>query len=168
MQKSLLIIFCFVLCIGVTGCAIENEGERKEEYSVYSFYGENEQIKITNGVIILGGTEDVFNGGVLEEKNESLSDISMYSITFYITNGNDKVILLSNKREDTSGDVLEIEDEIGEISGDLLLDTQIEEMNEKLFAEVKVTNVAGEKYEYTIPLLLKKMEKTKSYLKNNI
>lgn len=157
MRKFLLVLLWLILCVGLIGCTTEKEEEPKEYYAVYSFYGENEQIRITNGVIIQGTTEDVFYGGVLEGKNDSLSDIAMYSISFYTVNENEKEILLSNKGEDKSGEALEIEGEIGKISGEMLFGNKIDEIKDKFLVEVKITNIAGEKYEYRIPLSLIKI-----------
>jgi len=108
MKKAIVLLLGAVLCIAFIGCTTKDDEQQEETYSVYTFYGENEQIKITNGVIILDSTEDVFYGGNLEGKEEFLSDISEYSLKFYIINGEGKEILFSTAGTDLSGETLNL------------------------------------------------------------
>ena len=46
--------------IALTGC-----GKVGQEWlTVYSFSGENEQLTISNGIIVLNGIEEIFSGDV--------------------------------------------------------------------------------------------------------
>ncbi len=58
--------------------------DRSKRDKVYSFHGENDEISISNGVIILSEKEDIFYGGYLKiQEDIPLDDIVSYSTNFY-------------------------------------------------------------------------------------
>lgn len=118
---------------------------------MYSFCGENESFSISNGVIVLSSTEEIFYGGNLEGE---LSDVVGYSMSFYIPFGNDERILLSNSVEDMTGGTISIAGEIGKISGDIFTATEIDELQNNLYFKLKTTNLKGEENEYQLQLTL--------------
>ena len=87
---GLLVLF-FCCCLILTGCGASSKGE--PSLVVYSFKGENEQISISNGVIVLTPNEEIFYGGDLTGKQEALSDVVEYSAAFYAVSGNEQKTL---------------------------------------------------------------------------
>ena len=147
---KVLVMVLFSICL-FSGCGRKAGGER---LAVYSFRGENELFSISNGVIVLNSTEEIFYGGNLEEKDGVFSDIVAFSVSLYIQSGDEKRILLSNSVEDMTGGTITVPDEIGKVSGDIINDTEIEELENTLFFELITTNHNGGKNEYQLQLIL--------------
>ena len=145
----LLLFFC---CLILSGCGTSTESE--PSLTVYSFSGENEQFSISNGVIVLTPDEEIFYGGDLTEKQETLSDIVEYSTTFYAMSGNEQKTLLSNSVIDETGTGVKISGQTGRIAGDVISRAQIDDLQNGLFFELKTTSSNGEQHQYQIQLTL--------------
>ena len=130
----------------------------EEPLVVYSFSGENEMFSISNGVIVLNEGKEIFYGGNLDGE---LSDIIAYSMTFYIQSGSDDIVLLSNSVNDMTGGTISIAGETGNISGDVLKGAEEDDLQNKLYFELKTTNLDGEKNTYQLPLTVTEVTKTK-------
>lgn len=105
-MKRLLSYIFVIICFGVlVGCSEKEASE--QELVVYSFSGSDEQIAVSNGVIVLSPDKDVFYGGDLEVFNEELcTDIVSYSTAFYTMNNGEKNTILYNSVVDqTDGSV---------------------------------------------------------------
>ena len=61
MKKLIALVLAFVCVVLLVACA----SIRQKKVSVYSFYGENEYFAVSNGVMVLNSTEEVFKGGNL-------------------------------------------------------------------------------------------------------
>lgn len=114
MIKSKVLVFLAILTLALVGC----EMVEQEQLTVYSFSGENEQLSISNGIIILNGTEETFSGGDLKVSDDFFDNITSYSTTFYIMAGNEKDVILSNGMVDMTGDTVNVSGDLGQISGD--------------------------------------------------
>ena len=119
----ILLVFC---CLILSGCGTSTESE--PSLTVYSFSGENEQLSISNGVIVLTPDEEIFYGGDLTGKEETLSDIAEYSTTFYAMSDNEQKTLLSNSVIDETGTGVEISGQTGRIAGDVISREQIDDL----------------------------------------
>ena len=149
MRKISVILFTILACcVLLSGCGKDSE---KESLVVYSFCGEIANFSISNGVIVLSSTEEIFYGGNLDGE---LSDVVGYSMTLYIPFDNHERILLSNSVEDMTGGTISIAGEIGKASGDILTAAEIEELQNNLFFRLKTTNLKGEENEYQLQLAL--------------
>ena len=62
MIKIKVFVYMAILTLALTGCG----KEEPDQLTVYSFSGENEQLTVSNGVIALNGTEEIFAGGDLK------------------------------------------------------------------------------------------------------
>ena len=113
MVKSKVLVFLAILMLALVGC----EKVEQEQLTVYSFSGENEQLSISNGIIILNGTEETFSGGDLKVSDDFFDNITSYSTTFYIMAGDEKDVILSNGMVDMTGDTVNISGDLGQISG---------------------------------------------------
>lgn len=152
-MKRIVAIF-FTILIGCTmfaGCSTAPE-EVQEPPVVYSFSGENEQFKISNGVIVLTSTEDILYGGDLEEKQGNLSDVTAFTITFYVISGDEKEVLLSNRVVDMTGKTVTIPGKLGKITGDIIKKEEADELLNNLYFELETTNSNSKKSTYPLHL----------------
>ena len=117
MIKKKVPIFMTILMLTLTGCG-KAEHER---LTVYSFSGENEQLAVSNGIIVLNGTEETFVGGDLKVTGDFFADITSYSTTFYTMSGSEKDIILSNSVVDMTGGMVNVSSDLGQISGDSII-----------------------------------------------
>lgn len=139
--QSLFLVFAVVMVIGGAYSIISYE---EEPTRVYAFHGENEQFSISNGVIVVAEEGDIFYGGTLETKGENLSDLSSYTITFYIDMGAKKHTLLSNRIIDMTGTPIQLPDDLGKISGDGIINQrEIEQLQNQLYCELQAKDLEG-------------------------
>lgn len=113
MIKSKVLVFIAILMLTLVGCKKVDQ----EQPTVYSFSGENEQLSISNGIIVLNGTEEIFTGGDLKVTDDFFNNITSYSTTFYIMADDEKDVILSNDVVDMTGDTVNISGDLGQISG---------------------------------------------------
>ena len=147
MKKVFAILLTILSCsVLFSGCGTKPV---EEQVAVYSFHGENEIFSISNGVIALTPAEEVFYGGNLEGE---LPGVVSYSMTFYISSGDDDKTLLSNKVTDMTGGTISISGETGKVSGDILKETELNELQNNLYFELKTTNLEGEENTYSLQL----------------
>ena len=107
---NLFLVFAVVMVIGGAYSIISYE---EEPTRVYAFRGENEKFSISNGVIVVAEEGDVFYGGTLKTKGEYLSDISSYSVSFYLDMGSEVHTLMSNRLVDMTGTPIQLPDDLG-------------------------------------------------------
>lgn len=145
-------IFCMMLLLILTGCAKAEEKPLK----VYSFSGENEQIAVSNSVIVLRDTEEIFYGGDLEAVGEEFSDITCYSTKFYIMSGSEKTTISSNMIENLTGGTVQVPGGLGKLSGDgIITSTKIKDVDDlknNLYFELTTMNKDGEKQVYQLQM----------------
>lgn len=156
--KVLPLFLTLILFLVLTGCSTSDATTIKEPV-VYSFNGENEQFTITNGVIILNATEEVFYGGNLDLKQDELfSDVTSFSTTFYTMADGEKKTILSNAVTDMTENSVNVTGDLGKISGaEALLSTKIDDVRElqnNLYFEITTTNLNGEEKTYQLQLSL--------------
>lgn len=144
----LMTIFCSRL---LSGCG---QKAAEEPLAVYSFSGENEMFSILNGVAVLNSGQEIFYGGDFREKSEIFTDITAYAATLYIAAGDKERELLSNSVEDLTGETINIPEKIGKVSGDILKETEVDELQNNLFFKLEVTHLDGKKDEYQLQLTL--------------
>ena len=131
-------------------CNTSSESNEEQPLKVYSFSGENENISVSNGVIILDGKDEICYGGDLRVMSGDFSDITTYSTAIYI-NGSEKAILLSNCVDDQTGGTIDVSGNIGKIFGDFLRDDD-DKLTDNLWFELKTTNLSGEENTYQVQL----------------
>lgn len=151
MKKIVSILFAVTIsCTVFTGCG---EEKVKEETSVYSFSGENEQIKISNGVIAILPEEQTVYGGDLEMKENELSDIVSCSMTYYTLSEEGKKVIFTNKVKDEEGEKEDISGSLGQVTGEDI----IKEVEENIFFELETISSNGEKKTYQLELPVKEV-----------
>lgn len=152
MKRITAIILSLLVCtVHFTGCGDSSLSNQKQSLKVYSFFGENEFISVSNGVIVLDGKDEIFYGGDLKVISDDFADITAYSTTIYIS-GSEKEILLSNSVHDQTGGTIDVSGNIGKISGDLLREGDADKLADNLWLELKMTNLRGEENTYQVQL----------------
>lgn len=162
MIKSKVLVFLAILMLALVGC----EKVEQEQLTVYSFSGENEQLSISNGIIVLNGTEEIFTGGDLKVTDDFFNNITSYSTTFYIMSGDKKDVILSNNVVDTTGDTVNVSSDLGQISGDSTIrrikidDTS--DLKNILYFELTTKDRDGKENVYQLQLSLSEITKNNS------
>ena len=160
MIKSKVLVFMAILLLTLAGC----EKVEQEQLTVYSFSGENEQLSISNGIIILNGTEETFSGGDLKVSDDFFDNITSYSTTFYIMSGDKKDVILSNNVVDMTGDTVNASGDLGQISGDSAIrrikidDTS--DLKNILYFELTTKDMDGNENVYQLELSLTEITKS--------
>ena len=152
MKKIMAVVLWLLACtVLLAGCNTSSESNEEQPLKVYSFSGENKYISVSNGVIILDGKDEICYGGDLKVMSDDFSDITTYSTTIYI-NGSEKEILLSNGVDNQTDGTIDVSGNIGQISGDILRDSDADKLTDNLWFELKTTNLSGEENTYQVQL----------------
>ena len=161
MKRIISIAISCLLIASLVGCA--GSAEDAESGSVvYSMSGSNDLFEISNGVIVLGEEEEVFDGGDLKILQEDLfSDVTAYTCSYYtITNGERRTVL-SNSTVDMTGGTLNLNGDLGRASGKgILIGNKIkaaEDLEQLLWFELITTDLSGKENTYQLPLVLNKV-----------
>ena len=162
MKRIISIAISCLLIASLVGCA--GSAEDAESGSVvYSMSGSNDLFEISNGVIVLGEEEEVFDGGDLKILQEDLfSDVTAYTCSYYtITNGERRTIL-SNSTVDMTGGTLNLNGDLGRASGNgILIGNKIksaEDLENVIWFELITTDLSGKENTYQLPLVLNKVD----------
>ena len=82
--------------------------------------GENEQLRLSNGVLVLhGGRGDVLHGGDLELLDGDIPPAAAFLTEYYLAGDGEERTLLSMQSVDQTGGVLDPAGSTGSIAGDL-------------------------------------------------
>lgn len=153
-KKLIALVLALVCTAGLAGCS-----NKQEEVITYSFRGDHEYFVISNGMITLSDTEEIFDGGDLEITQSGVFDeTTSYSTTFYtLINGKQRIIL-SNSVIDQTGGSVNVDGDLGSISGQGIFIRNkfeiIDELKEHLWFELKTTDSNGKENVYQIQLAL--------------
>ena len=161
MKRIISIAISCLLIAALVGCAGSAENAESDSV-VYSMSGSNDLFEITNGVIVLGEEEEVFDGGDLKILQEDLfTDVTSYTCSYYtITNGERRTIL-SNCTVDMTGGTLNVNGDLGRASGNgILIGNKIksaEDLENVIWFELITTDLSGKENTYQLPLVLNKV-----------
>lgn len=159
MKKSIvlgLLIFLFITNIIFISTTILYKSKiDKQVFKVYSFEGEDSDIRISDGFVIISPNKQTVSGGNIEYIGGKRENIKSYSKTIYLGNQVAKDIILSNSvsfEGDTKGT---------EFSDEFLLNKGIGEISsEKLFRENAINTIKDNLFVLIIQQL---MENRKLY-----
>lgn len=159
MIKMKLFAFIMILVLMLAGC----DNAEKGKLTIYSFSGENEQVTISNGVVVLNGTEEIFDGGDLRVAEDFFTNIKSYTTTFYIMSGKDKNVILSNNVEDMTGGTLNFLCDLGKTAGDnTVISGKIDDdndLNNNLYFELVTIDTEGKRSVYQLQMSLSEITK---------
>ena len=161
MKRIISIAISCLLIAALVGCGGAIEDAESGDV-VYSMSGSNDLLEISNGVIVLGEEEEVFDGGDLKVLQEDLfADVTAYTCSYYtITNG-DRRTILSNSTVDMTGGTLNVNGDLGRASGNgILIGNKIksaEDLEDVICFELITTDLSGKENTYQLPLVLNKV-----------
>ena len=161
MKRIIYIAISCLLIAALVGCGGAIEDAESGDV-VYSMSGSNDLLEISNGVIVLGEEEEVFDGGDLKVLQEDLfADVTAYTCSYYtITNG-ERRIILSNSTVDITGETLNVNGDLGRASGNgILIGNKIksaEDLEDVICFELITTDLSGKENTYQLPLVLNKV-----------
>lgn len=158
MKRIISIAISCLLIAALVGCAGSAE-DAESGAVVYSMSGSNDLFEISNGVIVLGEEEEIFDGGELKVLREDLfADVTSYTCSFYLIKNGEKRPILSNSTVDMTGETLNVNGDLGRASGNgILIGNKIktaEELEQLLWFELITTDLSGKEYTYQLPLIL--------------
>ena len=151
---SALLTAALLGCALLAGCG---GGEAPAALSVWSLPGENEQLRLSNGVLVLNGGEDVLHGGDLEVLDRDIPPATAFLTEYYLAGDGEERTLLSMQSVDQTGGTLDPAGSTGAIAGDLS-GRFYEGWQNELWLELTVTDRAGQTFTY--PLQLRATEVT--------
>ena len=157
---SVVIVVVIAALVGVValiGGFSTFSSTQEGQTTVYSFTGSNELFEISNGVIVLSTDDEVFDGGDLRViQAEPFSDIASYFTTYYLMKNGEKRTILTHGVEDMTGGSVNIEGDLGRISGDGVIIgngvDNVDEVIQSLWFELKTTDLDGRESVYTLEL----------------
>ena len=149
LMLSIMCLFAFAAC---------NNESHKDKTRVYTFYGENEYISVTNGIAVIDGDEEVFSGGNLKVLNKNaFSDIVYWRYEFYISNdGEEKTVYVGAVSDETGGASVDINGDLGSISGEDII-TRYDAFVNDLYFKFIVKNADGEENTYHLQMKVNKV-----------
>ena len=133
----------------------------KDQLRVYSFEGENENFTISNGIIVLHKSEEIFDGGKLSTTDNFFKNIISYTTTFYIASDKGKEVIMSNSVKDMTGEALNAPNALGGISGNSIINSK-DDLNNNLYFELVTRDKDNNEKTYQIQLILSEITKNDS------
>lgn len=113
----------------------------KQEFKVYSFQGENTDIRITDGLVIMSPNKHIVSGGNIQYIGSKEEQIESYSESIYLDKEGDKDIILLNTVS------MEIDNKGASLSDELLLNKSIGEISsQQLFNEEQLGLIKNNLY----------------------
>ena len=161
MKRIISIAISCLLIAALVGCAGSVE-DAESGTVVYSMSGSNDLFEISNGVIVLGEEEEVFDGGYLKILQEDLfSNVTSYTCSFSTIVNGEKRTILSNSTVDMTGETLNVNGDLGRASGNgILIGNKIksaEDLEDVIWFELITTDLSGKENTYQLPLVLNKV-----------
>lgn len=151
-------VFLAVLIIGtaiLTGCAGTSKEADRQTLRVYSVCGENNELSVSNGVIVVNKDEETFDGGQVEVKLDT-DNINGYSMRFYIPrpDGEKEPVLVKSVSDGMGQDDYS---DMGQIRGDGAIPGDIQDAVDDFYFELKAEDMDGNRHEYDLKLEVKRI-----------
>lgn len=153
-EKFIIILLIVILLLVFTACT-----RKTNQIEIYSFSGENENIAINNGLIIVTNDSEKFIGGNLSFKSEEPSDVKDYFKKFFFyKDGNEETILNNAATTEGATKDMNIPSELGSISSkNLFYNNDLELIKESLNFIISGRLRNGKSFEYNLTLVVKKV-----------
>lgn len=149
-----ILVVCLLLAALLTGCARVSYGGQGESLGVWSFRGENDEIAVSNGVIVISPDTETLYGGNLTVKSDAFGDVAAYTVRIKLDTGEEWKQLLVNtvSAAGAPGVSIGVSDFIGQTTGDVFGTNDAEFFSDNLRFEFDVTDLSGELHSYQMPL----------------
>lgn len=145
----------FVVFIGIVLCLITACAKPESKIEVYTVSGENDEIAINNGLLIVTDASEKFIGGELSFKNEELVDVKEYVETFFFYNedGYETVILRNSSTITGAPNGQSINTDTGSISSEeLFYGSDLDLAKQSLNFSLSGTLTNSESFDYELHL----------------
>ncbi len=153
MKRFVSIVMIFIIVMSLSACSTAQNSNAK-----YSFYGESDEVAISNGAITITDAKSVFSGGNLKIATiENFEDIISYRATFYTVIDGKETPIHIDTMNNTSNIVLldihlvKIEDTDLNVIKNF---ERIEEIKSNFWCDVEITNSNNDSKTYKVPLTL--------------
>jgi hypothetical protein len=130
-----------------------------ENYKLYFFEGEDNNIKLTNGVVIISPNKELVNGGKIEYVGKGNEKIIAYTTTLYLDKEGKKDVIFSNSASlgapngITFSDEFSLNKTIGGISSKKLFSADsLEKLKDNLYLSIDYVKDNFEKGNFTVKL----------------
>lgn len=163
-MKKLMILVIMLCLAGCSSSPGNKQLDYKEGTVVYSFSGEDENIMITNGVIVLSPEDNVFKGGNLYSKHGELKALAEYAMEFYYHSNKEKDTIVISKSYDEPGEaslLIENGEGMPGITGDFLSDDYLKDIEDNLYFKLNFKDKEGNDFEYQFKLDVEKAAEVK-------
>lgn len=154
-MKKAIPIFIFALLILSNVFFIQKSRLYKDTldtqvFKVYSFEGENQNIRISNGAIILSPHKQILHAGDITYIGEKVDDIVSYSQDLYLGEAISQNIVLSfsssTNKSISFPEEFSTNKDMGEMSSSTLFnEEELKLIKEELYFTLKYTTSSGEK-----------------------
>lgn len=153
-RLAAILVVCLLLAALLTGCARVSYGGQGQSTAVWSFHGENDDIAVENGVIVISPDTETLYGGNLTVKTEAFDEVAAYTVRIKLDTGEEWRPLLVNtvSTADAAGTLIGVSDFIGQTTGDVFAGTDAEFFPGGLRFELDVTDLSGELHTYQVSL----------------
>ncbi|AGF57947.1 hypothetical protein B0P06_003743 [Clostridium saccharoperbutylacetonicum] len=171
MKKQLTILIFILLIVSnivfISATVFYKTKMDNQVLKVYSFAGENNDIKITNGIIVISTNRHMVGGGEILYIGSRNDKIKAYSEKIYLKEreNNDKIVLHNSveSQGDIKGtffsDEFLLNKGVGSISSEKLFsEDEINNIKDNLYFSLDYSKVNGEKGNYTIKLNLNEIK----------
>lgn len=163
MKKKLIFIsiaFIIILLLFFISSYEKTKNENiRNKLQIYSFSGENKDIIINNGLVVI--TDDIakFIGGDLSFKDKEFLDVKDYFLKFFFyKNKNEDIILDNGGTMQSKNKGLLVPGRLGEISSkNLFTENDLKSIEQSLMFSLNGTLMNGKVFEYYIKLDVKKV-----------
>jgi hypothetical protein len=165
MKKQLKIgIFVFLIISNIVFIITTTFYKTKiddQDFKVYSFEGENKDIRISNGIIIISPNKQIVSGGEIVYKGSENENIQSYSKKIYLNNQRNKAdIVLCNSVSSTNDnkgkdfpDEFLLNKSVGVVSSEKLFsEDNLNIIKDNLYFSLDYSKVNGETGNFTIKL----------------
>ena len=95
-RLAAILVVCLLLALLLTGCARVSYGGQGQSTAVWSFHGENDEIAVENGVIVISPDTETLYGGNLTVKTEAFDEVAAYTVRIKLDTGEEWRPLLVN------------------------------------------------------------------------
>ncbi|KLU63945.1 hypothetical protein DEAC_c41740 [Desulfosporosinus acididurans] len=162
--KFIIILLIITNLIFISTTVFYKSKIDNQVFKVYTFEGENKDIRLSNGIIIIYPSKQIVNGGQIHYIGNKLGNIKFYSKTIYLNKQGHQDHILSNSMLDYNGPLMTFPDElllnrdIGGISGEKLLsDNDIKTIKDNLCFSLNCTLDDGKPINFIVKLSVKEI-----------